>query len=338
MRIKDYIRDRFFSILMYIANTTFIVMMFCVFKVNQMLLGFVLFSSVISGLLLFGIDYHKRATFLTTLQSQLNAIEKKYLVHEMVEEPYTFDEKVLYECVQEINRCMINDMNVYKLAIDDFKQYLELWVHEIKIPLASARLVIENNKGNKNNALLEELSRVEKLVETVLFYAKSEYVEKDYSIKKNTLEGIVNKVIVEQRNQFISKHITLDKEGLKIDVNTDAKWMEFIISQIVANSLKYANKENAYIKIYAMEKQQEVTLYIEDNGIGINAQDLHRVFDKGFTGENGRMQYKSTGIGLYLCKNLCKKMHHAIHIESTLHEKTIIAITFPKSSMMNVIT
>lgn len=337
MSLKEYLKDHFLPILAYLTNVIFIVFCLLIFKLNGYALVLVVTAMLLTGLVILIYNFRKTNMLFSQLNKLLKVIDQKYLVHEMMEVPSNYEGRLLFEYLREINTSMINQIKQYKLTIDDFKQYLELWIHEIKIPLAGARLIIENNKNSMNIDLIDELDRIEGLVEQVLFYVRSEHVENDYTIKECSLEEIVKQAIVGFRKSFIYRKINLDLGNLNYTVCTDTKWMLFVLQQIIANSIKYAPDNNGCIKVYAEALSNQIILSIEDNGIGIATSDISRVFDKGFTGENGRLKYKSTGIGLYICKSLCVKMHHSILIESKLNEKTIVKIVFPINNVINTL-
>lgn len=325
------------SIILYAA------MIVCITGI-QLLIAVPFFLVVISfmillanGLMIFGYSFHKKHSLYKNLFTSLEALDQKYLVHELIALPNDYEGQLLYSLLMDIDKATMDYLNSYKYLLNDFKEYLELWIHEIKIPLAAAMLIVENNKDVISINMLEELNRVEALVEQVLFYVRSENVEKDYSLKQCSLQQIVNDVIKANRRVFIYKKISLQLDSLDIKVLTDAKWMTFILNQIIANALKYSKPTNANIHIYAMQNDNNVYLKIADNGIGISTVDIKRVFEKGFTGENGRKNYNSTGIGLYLCKNLCEKLHHQLFIESKLDEGTTITIVFPLGAYSNMI-
>ncbi len=337
MSVKDYLKDHIMPIFFYFLNILFVFFCLCVFQLNVAAFILVLTSMIISGFIIFVHDYRKANILFSQLAMLVNKIDQKYLVHEMMEKPSNYEGVLLYEYLCEINTAMLNQIKTYRLTIDDFKQYLELWIHEIKIPLAAARLIVENNKSEISVSLVEELNRIENLVEQVLFYVRSEHVEKDYTVKECVLQDVVNQAIVGFRKSFIYQKIELHLDHLQYAVYTDPKWLLFILQQIIANSIKYAKPENAKIKIHAQALRDQVILVIEDNGIGISSNDINRVFEKGFTGENGRLKYKSTGIGLYLCKSLCDKLHHAIMIQSIPNEKTIVKIIFPLTDIQDIV-
>lgn len=199
-------------------------------------------------------------------------------------------------------------------------------------------MVIENNKNEVTKSIDEELDRVEDYIEQALFYARSNTVEKDYYIKKTKLKDIVNESIKKNKNVLIGEKISINVHDVDFEVSTDNKWIVFIINQLIQNSRKYRKQnEKLEIEIHAKQGVENVILYIKDNGIGIKKGEITRVFEKGFTGTNGRLSNKkSTGIGLYLCRKLCDKLGIAIELNSIQNEGTEIRLVFPKSSYIDI--
>lgn len=206
-----------------------------------------------------------------------------------------------------------------------------MWVHEIKTPIASSKLLIENNYNDLTRKIDIQINRIENFVEQVLYYSRSDEVGKDYIIKKVELLPLVKNVIRKNQRDFISKRIRLQLGELNEVVYSDSKWIEFILNQILINSIKYSKGKDDKIQIESKEISNTVVLTIEDEGVGIIERDLDRVFEKGFTGENGRKFGKSTGIGLYLCKKLCNKLGLGLEIQSKVNVGTKISIIFPKA-------
>ena len=232
---------------------------------------------------------------------------------------------------------MLENVTDVKNTQKEYKEYIESWVHEIKIPITSAKLLCENNKSDITNKIDEDIEEVNNYVEQALFYARSNTVEKDYYIRKVVLKEIVNESIKKNKSSLIQEKISIDIHDLEIEVNTDNKWIVFILNQIIQNSIKYRKKENSVIEIYANQGKENVILYIKDNGIGIKQGEITRVFEKGFTGTNGRLSNKkSTGIGLYLCKKLCNKLGIGIELNSVQNEGTEVKLVFPKDSYIEL--
>lgn len=199
-------------------------------------------------------------------------------------------------------------------------------------------MIIENNKTNVTKSIDEELQRIENYIEQALFYARSNTVEKDYYIKKVKLRDIVYESIKKNKNVLIQEKVSMNLHDLDLEVSTDSKWIGFILNQIIGNSIKYKKVDcRLEIEIYAKQGKENAILYIKDNGIGIKEGEVTRVFEKGFTGTNGRLVgKKSTGIGLYLCKNLCNKLGIQIELNSILDEGTKVQLVFPKSSYIDM--
>lgn len=194
-------------------------------------------------------------------------------------------------------------------------------------------MIVENNKSSITESINEELDKIEDYTEQALFYARSNTVEKDYYIKQVNLKELVSNVIIRNKRELIQNNISVDTKDLNLKVYTDMKWCAFILNQIIQNSIKYSKEEDKKIEIFAEENKDQVLLYVKDNGIGIKESEASRVFEKGFTGENGRRKgQKATGIGLYLCKKLCDKLSLGIELNSKENESTNVILTFPKGS------
>lgn len=234
-------------------------------------------------------EYFMKQRFYKGLEDNLNNLDDKYLISEIIKVPSFMEGKILKDLLEQINKSMVENVNKYKYKQEDYKEYIELWIHEIKIPIASSKLIIENNKNQTTKSIDEELNKVENYIEQALYYARSNTVEKDYYIKKVNLKDIVNESIKKNKNVLIHEKISINVHDLELGVNTDNKWIVFILNQIIQNSIKYKKQDNNLeIEIYAKQGKENVILYIKDNGIGIKKGEITRVFEKGFTGTNGR--------------------------------------------------
>ena len=207
-------------------------------------------------------------------------------------------------------------------------------MHEIKIPITSARLIVENDKNLTTLRIDDELRRIERLVELVLYYARSSDVEKDFVVTQVSLEELVSAALKNYAKAIIQAHVSVQMQGLEKTVRADSKSVVFVIGQILANAIKYRDGD-LRLEFFAREEAEAVVLEIRDHGIGIAAEDLPRVFDKGFTGANGRRFPQATGIGLYLCKTLCTRMNMRILIASDGTRGTVVTLYFPKESLVN---
>lgn len=191
--------------------------------------------------------------------------------------------------------------------------YYATWVHQIKAPIAVMRVILQSEDTPVNQELLSELFRVEQYVEMVLCYVRLGDQASDLVIENYELDKIIRRAIRKYAGQFIRSHIKLIYRGTSQVVLTDEKWLLFIIEQLLSNAIKYTEKGTVTISVN--ERKQ---LMVEDTGIGIAPEDLPRIFEKGFTGYNGRSDKKSTGIGLYLCKSAARKLGHRLTVSSCI--------------------
>ncbi len=270
------------------------------------------------------------------IKDATDVLDEKYLVTEIMEKPMSSEQFLFKEVLADIGKSMADNVNLYKQELREYKEYIELWIHEIKLPIAAAEMIIENHPNEITKDIRVQLRRIEGYTEQALFYARSNEVEKDYLIKNVVLEDVVNEVLASARRELIALGTSLNLHDLEHTVKSDSKWLQFILGQIVSNSIKYAGKEQLQLEIYGEAKSECVRLTIKDNGIGMKASELPRAFDKGFTGENGRVKTKATGIGLYLCKKLCKRLRHDIDMKSEEGKGTEVILTFPKDSFVEV--
>lgn len=333
MDFKLFFKEKAITILLLLFGIITIEIFLMAYNVGMFIKIYI--PLIIMGLYMISIiiEYFKRKKFYDNLLKILEELDEKYLITEIIKTPNFLEGQILKNSLEQIDKSMLENVNKYKYMTEDYKEYIELWIHEIKIPIATSKMVIENNKNAITKSIDEELDKVENYIEQALFYARSNTVEKDYYIRKVVLKEIVNESIKKNKSSLIQEKISIDIHDLEIEVNTDNKWIVFILNQIIQNSIKYRKKENSVIEIYANQGKENVILYIKDNGIGIKQGEITRVFEKGFTGTNGRLSNKkSTGIGLYLCKKLCNKLGIGIELNSVQNEGTEVKLVFPKDS------
>lgn len=210
----------------------------------------------------------------------------------------------------------------------DMMEYFTLWAHQIKTPIAAMRLILQGEDGDLSHSLMGELFRIEQYAEMALNYMRLGSDSSDFVIRKYALDGIVKQVVRKYASLFIRKHLSLKLAPIESSVLTDEKWLCFALEQILSNALKYTNK--GYISIFT---ENETTLVIQDTGVGIAEEDLPRVFDKGFTGLNGRADKRATGVGLYLTHRILTRLGHSIAIDSELGRGTIVRIDLHTDSL-----
>ncbi|WP_195988807.1 sensor histidine kinase [Clostridium sp. D53t1_180928_C8] len=288
----------------------------------------------LSAIAFFIYDYFNKNKYYKILLDRTKSLDKKYFIADVTEESEFIEGKILYEIIEQATKSMKDDISEAIMNSKDYKEYIELWVHEIKTPIATCKLLIENNENEVTNSINEEITKVEDYIEQVLFYARSSNIEKDYIIKEIKLNQCINSVIRKNANVLIEKQIKVDIKDIDKRVYCDSKWIEFILGQIISNSIKYMDKKESILKIYSEIIGNDILLKVCDNGIGMDEKCVVKAFEKGYTGENGRKFGKSTGIGLYLCKNLCEKLGLGINIKSKENYGTEVSILFPINDMM----
>ena len=337
MKFKDYIKDKLLLIILLVLAILSIETLLLAYQILPIIRIYIAVILILVVAIAMGIEYYKKKNFYNKLKQDLEELNEKYLISEIINTPNFTEGKILKEVILETGKSMLENVNIYKNIQEDYKEYIELWIHEIKIPIATSKLIIENNKSNVTRSINEELDKIDNYTEQALYYARSNDANKDYIITKTSLKEIVNMAVLKNKTNLLNNKVTVNlQEGLDKEVYTDSKWAVFILNQIIQNSIKYAKEADKTIEIFSEEKKEKVILYIKDNGIGIKKGEIARVFDKGFTGENGRIiGKKSTGIGLYLCKKLCDKLGIGIELNSKQNVGTEVRIVFPKNSYTN---
>lgn len=331
MKMIDYIKDK---VLFLAVNLMFFILisLFMGFAKAAPVIVFLLFCIWFLPLITYMLlEYIKYRKYFKNIETTLENLDRKYLLPEVIDEANFMVGEKVNDILKELSRDMHENVKYYKIIQEEYREYIEIWVHEIKTPIASSKLLIENNNNEITRKINIQMDRIENFVEQVLYYSRSDEVGKDYIIKKIELSQVIKNVIKKNQRDFISKRISLQLDDINEIIYSDTKWVEFILNQIVGNAIKYSKGKEDKITIKAKKLGSSVVLTVQDNGVGIVEQDINRVFEKGFTGENGRKFGKSTGIGLYLCKKLCVKLGLGLQIDSNINEGTKVSIIFPKT-------
>ena len=323
--LKSYLKK---NIKVYILFVVFIAIFFVMFYLYNLPLEALIYTGsfcFLAALIASISDYanykesYKKLNFLEqNILNDLDALPKSLDIridyyHKIIEKLYEELEKLTQE-----NRQKNTDM------VD----YYSMWVHQIKTPIAAMNFLLDNEEVDQK-ILQQELFKIERYVEMVLTYIRLDSISSDYVITKINLDEVVKDSVKKYATIFINKKIKLNYVSHETMVISDKKWLSFAFEQILGNSVKYSSA-GGEITIETYENK----LVIEDNGIGIKEEDLPRIFEKGFTGFNGRYEKKSSGLGLYLCKKTLDKLGHHIEISSKVGEGTRIEITFPKEDTL----
>lgn len=323
--LKSYLKK---NIKVYILFIVFIAIFFIMFYLYNLPLEALIYTGsfcFLAALIASISDYanykesYKKLNFLEkNILNDLDALPKSLDIridyyHKIIEKLYEELEKLTQE-----NRQKNTDM------VD----YYSMWVHQIKTPIAAMNFLLDNEEVDQK-ILQQELFKIERYVEMVLTYIRLDSVSSDYVITKINLDEVVKDSVKKYATIFINKKIKLNYVSHETIVVSDKKWLSFAFEQILGNSVKYSSS-GGEITIETCDNK----LVIEDKGIGIKEEDLPRIFEKGFTGFNGRYEKKSSGLGLYLCKKTLDKLGHRIEISSTVGKGTRVEITFPKEDTL----
>lgn len=333
MSLSEYFRDRIYVVLLHVTCMTLLSVFLISTDNSFSVVALIIALWILILTLYFAIDYIQRKSYINNLFETFNQLEKKYLISEVMRKPYKSEDIQYYTLLRIATKSMLEEITKFKNDGKEYKEYIEQWVHEVKTPISSIKLICENNKSKTTRRILSELEKIDNFVQQTLFYARSEKVENDYLIKEISLKNCIDSAIIRNKQIFIQNNIKLSLKDIDKTVYSDSKWVEFILNQLLINAVKYKNNENPQIKIYTENIKNGVKLIIEDNGIGILESEISRVFEKGFTGSNGRYNKKSTGIGLYLCKRLCIKLGLEIKITSKQNEYTRVSLFLCKSTI-----
>lgn len=291
------------------------------------------------GLVGIMLEYARRRSFLLELSHAAEELDSPAWVPEMIHRPSHIEGELEYDVLMRCGKAACDEVAEARRQTQEYREYVETWVHEVKSPLAAAHLILGNFEGGEGDAARIddmgcELARVERYIDQALYYARSEVVERDYLIRCYSLQALVSMAIKANARELIAAHVTPACENLDHEVFADEKWIVFILGQLIQNSIKYARDDDARITFTGRlldegRATERIELEVADNGCGVPAADLPRVFDKGFTGEAGRDTKRATGIGLYLVRRLCTKMGLGVRADSTPGEGFTVTLSFP---------
>lgn len=332
MSFAAYLRDHIVELLLFVIALLFIcgIVYLCGVTVDVVVL--VAIVAVLFGCTALVVGYARRRAFVAQCRSMAEQIEHARQFYAFVDEPDLAEQRVCYEALCALVRVGVDDAETEQQRTEAYREYIESWIHEVKAPIAAAQLAASSMTGSAANNVRGELERVEQNVEQALWYARSTAVEADYTIHEVPLFSIVSAVCKKNARLLIEQGVTPRFSGLEgVNVFTDEKWATFIVTQAVVNAAKYQASELRFSCLPADDAVlgKQVVLEIADNGIGIPASDVPRVFDRGFTGINGRKTGSSTGMGLYLAAIMCDKMGLGLKIASEEGTGTRVLIAFP---------
>lgn len=316
MNVKRYLKNHLLVIALNIFGMIFLSIFLWVGgnKVESILIIVIVWLFTILGYI--GMTCYKRKKYLDELLRITEQLKERYLIIELMDIPEKAEDQVFYKILKMAEKSMLENIDLIHKERNEYKEYIEQWIHEIKTPITAMKLLCENNSYEFTRQLLVELERINIFTEQALYYTRSEHTERDYFIHEVLLDKIVHEAIADNKYLLRQNNVEIKIDDINYIVYTDHKWIRFILNQLISNAVKYC-KEQLTLHFYVEESHDKVCLVIKDNGIGISESDLPRIFEKGFTGQNGRIIQNSTGIGLYLCRKLSDKLGIEIDVTSS---------------------
>lgn len=334
MSFIKYIENKRFFFIIYSIIMLFVSLMMIVSTNGNNLVSNILYTHLGCAILgtiyiIIGYFYHN------TFYHQLNEITKSHKEELLAAIPKSqnHEQELYILLLKKLQNNYLYELQALHNEKKDYQDFIMSWVHEVKLPITASHLLMKNSTGKTVDYIVDkfedEVNKIDNYVEQALYYSRIDSFSKDYFITDISLNQIIRECAKKYSKIFINKHIRLTMLNSEQFVHSDSKWLGFVIDQIVANSLKYTDN-SGIISFSFDESNNEKLLHIRDTGIGIKPEDISRVFEKGFTGSIGRNHSKSTGMGLYLAKQMALKLGHDISIESVEGKQTNVTIHFPK--------
>lgn len=337
MKFIKYLKESYRLLIFYFALMIFMLAMIYVDNNNNYLNADMLYMTLVSFFMFIAYliwDYNVKYGYIKKLIEYKTSADKTPIFPKPIE----YKDNVYSNVISDVYDAYILSLKNIEGKVTENNEFMTAWVHEIKTPITTLKLLTDTMKSEEHNeelvvSLKEEIDKIDDYVEKVLYYSRSDSFSKDYIISEVMLNDVIKESVKKHSIIFIRKHISfinnVDK-GMFID--TDRKWLLFIIDQLISNALKYT-KEKGNVILTSSENEKEKILIVQDDGIGIKREDIERIFTKSFTGNNGReINSKSTGMGLYLSQKLARKLGHYITLESEYKEGTSVFVHFPKWS------
>lgn len=336
MRPTEYLKDQTLLIAFYVIAMIFLTTFLYLVPITRMDVGNLIYLHAVVFFLFLSylfFDFLRHARFLSGFEKAADA-SSGYRIS-AVPDPHTTEQRKIYRLLNRIDRDDRQKAMDLQRSIEENKDFVIAWVHEVKTPIAAGKMLIKNSEGQSREEILDrledEFSQIDRFVEQALYYSRADHFSNDYFISEYSFRDIVNAVLKKYAKSFITKKISVEILDLEIQILTDKKWLQFILDQLISNALKYTDAHGR-IRIVGKKYGSGSRLLIEDNGCGIKFEDIRRVFEKGFTGTNGRRTHHSTGIGLYLSRTLALKLGHSISLTSVEGRGTTVVLDFPNNT------
>ena len=305
MKLTEYLKDKVLLLLLHMVCMAGLVIFLRLtgYSMDKCVIILVCYGVILAGWLF--LQFFSRRSYFRKLEQLTDQLDRRYLLGELMPESFGLEDRKYRELIRKSNKSVIERIHQMEQNQKDYREYIESWVHEIKAPITAIALNCENNRDERSRYLLVENRKVENYVDMALYYARMDAVYKDYMIAETNLQEVAQQVLLQNKYYLIQSH-----------------------------SVKYGRSEGTHIQIVTKKTKSGVLLRVKDDGIGIPKEEIPRIFEKGFTGTNGRNRERSTGMGLYLCRKLCDKLNIEIRAESAEGKGTEIILMFPVSDYL----
>lgn len=331
MNIKEFLRERkyhfTYSLVLFLIINVYFFSLSIIEDLSDLIYLDILIITIFIGFTI--LDYRKMKDRYSSI---MELIEDEKDIDSYCIDDNFLEGKIINYIIDYKDKKLENETKECENQLKDMEEYISRWVHEIKLPLSAMKIILDRDSDDMISSIENELEKMNFLVNSVMYGSRATASAEDIFIKEENLKDIVRTAVKSNSFFLIKNNISPKLGDLDFKVYTDKKWIIYVLGQLINNSIKYS-KENGVIEFSAEDKGEFIELKIRDNGIGINEEDLERVFNKGFTGSNGRNSvYKSTGMGLYFSKKIIDKLNHSIEVESVKDKYTLFRIRFYKIS------
>lgn len=326
--LKKYLLDRVSVLIFFLLTNSFAILFLKLVGTPLNILYLLSLIILIVGIIFLSIGFIRYHLKYKKLRDIVEGLDRRYLITEILDRPANSEAAFYYDLLKSANRDMVTELAENRAEYLDYREFIEEWIHEMKTPLTTISM-LNTDDVEYQKKLKRQFIKLSDLLDMSLYYIRSNTLEKDYQVQKINLAGLVHQTILKEKDRLLVKNIVLNVDcDEDTFVYADEKWIAFILHQIMLNAIQYVDSLGG-ISISECEDVDTVRLMIRDNGCGISAADLPRVFEKGFTGRNKKRD-KASGIGLYLCKKSADKMGIGLDIKSREGEYTEVTICFPK--------
>lgn len=331
MNIKEFLKEKLsnfiYSAVLFLIINIYLFSLNSIKNLSDLIYLDILIITIFIGFTI--LDYRKMKD---RYSSTIELIEDEKDIDSYCIDDNFLEGKIINYIIDYKDKKLENETKECENQLKDMEEYISRWVHEIKLPLSAMKIILDRDSDDMISSIENELEKMNFLVNSVMYGSRATASAEDIFIKEENLKDIVRTAVKSNSFFLIKNNISPKLGDLDFKVYTDKKWIIYVLGQLINNSIKYS-KENGVIEFSAEDKGEFIELKIRDNGIGINEEDLERVFNKGFTGSNGRNSvYKSTGMGLYFSKKIIDKLNHSIEVESVKDKYTLFRIRFYKIS------